>query len=70
MVAASDRVIAISFGGEDYTASLGINRTKTGKELLFARSTIVNVASAFNIDETDTVWADIYDTDGFIEEIK
>jgi citrate lyase subunit beta/citryl-CoA lyase len=67
---ASDRVIGISFGAEDYTASLGIDRTKKGKELLFARSMIVNVASMYGITATDTVWADINDSIGFIDEVK
>ena len=67
---ASNRVIGISFGAEDYTASLGIDRTKEGKELLFARNMIVNVAGMYNIAATDTVWADINDSDGFVKEIK
>ncbi len=67
---ASNRVIGLSFGAEDYTASLGIDRTKEGKELLFARNMIVNVAGMYDIAATDTVWADINDSDGFVEEIK
>jgi len=70
MAGASDRVIGISFGAEDYTASLGIDRTKEGSELLFARNMIVNVASMYGITATDTVWSDIHDSEGFIDEVK
>lgn len=70
MAGASERIIGISFGAEDYTASLGVDRTKEGSELLFARNMIANVASMYGIVATDAVWADINDTDGFIKEIK
>ena len=70
LAGASKRVMGLSFGAEDYTASLGIDRTKKGKELFFARSMIVNVAGMYGITATDTVWADINDSVGFIEEIK
>lgn len=70
LATASDRNAVISFGAEDYTASLGIERTKEGNELLFARSTIVNVASAFGLEATDTVWSDFRDLEGFRKEVE
>ena len=69
IAAASSRNVVMSFGAEDYTASLGINRTKKGDELLYARSTIINVASAFGLDAVDTVWADFKDVEGFKKEV-
>ncbi len=68
LINASDRVISISFGAEDYTACLGVERTKNGDEILHARSTLVNVASAYNIEFTDAVWKDINDQEGFVNE--
>ncbi|MEW9124505.1 MAG: aldolase/citrate lyase family protein [Thermotaleaceae bacterium] len=65
---ASPRVVAISFGAEDYTRTLGVDRTKTAKELTHARSYIVLAASVANVDAIDTVWADVSDMEGFKQE--
>lgn len=70
IAAASDRVTSISFGAEDYTNSLGTDRTKEGRELAYARSYIPLVASALGIDSIDTVWTDVNDMEGFIGEAK
>lgn len=70
IAAASSRNVVMSFGAEDYTASLGINRTKEGEELLYARNTILNVASAFGLDAVDTVWSDFKDLEGFKKEVE
>ena len=35
---ASDRIAAITIGLEDYTADLGVVKTATGSESLYARS--------------------------------
>lgn len=65
---ASKRVTSISFGAEDYTNSLKTERVKGGSALTYARSYIPLVASALGIDSIDTVWADVDDMKGFIEE--
>lgn len=70
IAAASNRVTSISFGAEDYTNSLGIERTKDGRELTYARSFIPLVASTLGIDSIDTVWTDVSDIEGFIREAK
>lgn len=67
---ASPRVVAISFGAEDYTRTLGVDRTKTAKELTYARSYIVLAASVANVDAIDTVWADVSDIEGFRAEVQ
>jgi citrate lyase subunit beta / citryl-CoA lyase len=67
---ASDRVISISFGAEDFTSSLGVDRTKTGTELLYARSQVVLAASVAKIDAIDTVWSDLSDPEGFKKEVE
>jgi citrate lyase subunit beta/citryl-CoA lyase len=67
---ASDRVVSISFGAEDFTRTLGTNRTREGKELFLARSTIVMNAKIAGVDSIDTVFADVSDTEGFMNEVK
>jgi citrate lyase subunit beta/citryl-CoA lyase len=67
---ASQRVESVSFGAEDFTRSLGAERTKEGKEIFLARNMVVMAASIAGIDAIDTVWADISDEDGFRAEVK
>ncbi|EMT6575218.1 citrate lyase subunit beta [Providencia rettgeri] len=55
---ADSRVWAISFGAEDYTASLGAIRSSSGEEILSARTTIINAAAAAGIDSIDTPFTD------------
>lgn len=63
---ASDRTVAVNFGAEDYTADLGVERTREGKEHLFARQMIVTAAKACGIMALDTVYSDIEDVEGLI----
>jgi citrate lyase subunit beta/citryl-CoA lyase len=58
---ASDNVVAVAIGLEDYTADIGVQRTAEGKESLFARCTVVNAARAAGIQPIDSVFADIDD---------
>jgi len=66
----SSRVIVISIGAEDFTRSLGTDRTKAGRELFYARTRLVIAASAAGVDSIDTVWADVSDMEGFTAEVK
>lgn len=61
---ADSRVWAISFGAEDYTAALGAVRSRTGEEILSARTTIINAAAAAGIDSIDTPFTDAQDESG------
>ena len=61
---ASDRVCALTIGLEDYTADLGIIRTRTGEETQFARSRVVNAAKAAGMQAIDSVFSDVADLDG------
>lgn len=63
-----DNVKAIIFGSYDYCNDLGIQRTKTGIEILYARERIVNACKAYGIDAIDTPFNDFYDTQGLIDE--
>ncbi len=67
---ASERVISISFGAEDFTRSLGVDRSAEGTELLLARSTIVMAAAAAGVDAIDTVYSNVKDLEGFEKEVK
>lgn len=61
---ASDRVCALTIGLEDYTADLGIVRTRTGEETQFARFRVVNAAKASGSQAIDSVFSDVTDMDG------
>jgi citrate lyase beta subunit len=51
---ASDRVAALAFGAEDFSAEMGIVRSRTETELLYARSCIVTSARAAGRDALDS----------------
>lgn len=67
---ASPRIVAISLGGEDYTASLRTERSKDGLELFFGRNAVLLAARAAGVQAIDTVYADTNDEEGLIEETK
>ena len=67
---ASPRMIGISFGAEDFTRTIGAERSKTGEELFVARSKIVLAAAAAGIDAIDTVFSDIDDDEGLRREAE
>jgi len=63
---ASDRVAALTIGLEDYTADLGVVKTATGGESLYARQRVVNAAHAAHIQAIDSVYGDVADLDGLL----
>lgn len=67
---ASDRLIGIALGAEDYCANLKTNRTKSGIELQLARETILVAARAAGIDALDTVFSDVNDEEQLIYEAQ
>ena len=64
---ASDRLIGIALGAEDYVTDLKTTRSD-GTELAFARGMIVNAARSAGIDALDTVYSDANNEEGFIAE--
>lgn len=62
---ASIRLQAIAIGGEDFTADLGVKRTREGNELLVARGELVLAAKAAKVDVIDSVFSDVNDEEGF-----
>jgi len=65
---ASPRVAALNFGAEDYTADLGAERTKEGRELDDVRARVVTAARIAGVQALDSVFADINDVEGLFEE--
>lgn len=61
---ASPRIDALLLGGEDYSVSMGIKRTRESKELEYARFRLVTAAKAFGLDAIDTPYTDIDDMEG------
>jgi citrate lyase subunit beta/citryl-CoA lyase len=61
---ASPRNCALTIGLEDYTADLGVVKTKEGGETLYARQRLVNAAHAAGLTATDSVFGDVADMDG------
>lgn len=61
IAAASKNVVALAIGLEDYTADIGVPRTREGVETFFARSMLVNAAKANGLQAIDSVFSDVSD---------
>jgi citrate lyase subunit beta / citryl-CoA lyase len=67
IASASDRVAALAIGLEDYTADLGVQRTREGWESFYARNQLVNAAKAAGIQAIDSVFSDVADMEALRE---
>jgi citrate lyase subunit beta/citryl-CoA lyase len=63
---AIDRVVALSFGGEDYATALGVPRSDAA--FAHARGVVVTVAAALGIAAIDTPFPVINDERGLVRE--
>jgi citrate lyase subunit beta / citryl-CoA lyase len=63
-IARGPRVAAVGFGAEDYTADIGVARTREGGELHFARAAVSLAAHAAGVDPLDGIYADFRDVEG------
>ncbi|MDA3812392.1 MAG: citrate (pro-3S)-lyase subunit beta [Spirochaetaceae bacterium] len=70
IASSSKRLVGIALGAEDYVTNMKTKRSPEGVEILFARSQIVTAARAAGIYALDTVYSDINNEEGFIEEVK
>ena len=61
---ASEQIVALTIGLEDYTADLGVVKTPSGSESLYARQRVVNAAHAVGVQAIDSVFGDVADMDG------
>jgi citrate lyase subunit beta / citryl-CoA lyase len=66
---ASESVVALAIGLEDYTADLGTQRTSEGKESEWARFRLVNAAKAARVQPIDSVFSDVQDTEGLTKNV-
>jgi citrate lyase subunit beta / citryl-CoA lyase len=64
IAAASPAVVALTIGLEDYTADLGVVKTRAGTETAWARHRLVNAARAAGVQAIDSVYGDVQDDDG------
>lgn len=70
IASASPRVVALTIGGEDLTADIGINRSASGREIFTARNLIVLAAAAAEVDALDTVYSRVHDIEGLKKETQ
>ncbi|HTX88935.1 MAG TPA: aldolase/citrate lyase family protein [Bacteroidales bacterium] len=66
---ASEHIVAMAIGLEDYTADLGTRRTAEGTESFFARSMVVNACRAAGIQPIDSVFSDVADMEGLRQNV-
>ncbi len=67
---ASKRLIGLAFGAEDFTASMGVQRTNSGEELFHARTQVVWAAKAAGLQAIDTIFADVGDMESLRRETE
>lgn len=67
---ASRRVVAMGIGAEDFAADMQANRSRDGKEILFAKSQLLLSARAAKIQALDNVFADVKDEEAFCAETQ
>ncbi|HEX6821861.1 MAG TPA: aldolase/citrate lyase family protein [Candidatus Sulfotelmatobacter sp.] len=60
---ASEKTVALTIGLEDYTADIGVVKTSSGTESLYARQRVLNAAHAAGIQAIDSVFGDVGDLD-------
>lgn len=67
---ASERLIGIALGAEDYVTNMKTKRYPDGQELSFARNMILHAARAARIAAIDTVYSDVDNVEGFQNEVQ
>jgi citrate lyase subunit beta / citryl-CoA lyase len=64
----SDRITGVQFGAEDLTKEMGIERTREGIEIEYARNVIAQAGNARKIDILDTPFTHVGDEEGLIQD--
>jgi citrate lyase beta subunit len=67
---ASDRLFALSVGGEDYTRDIGARRDAGGLALQHVRAVVVTVAAACGLLAIDTPYTALADDEGLAEDAR
>jgi citrate lyase subunit beta/citryl-CoA lyase len=61
---ASERIVAVAFGGEDFTNDLGVERLEDESQILYARQALCVAARAAHVAALDTPYFKLRDVDG------
>jgi len=61
---ASERIVAVAFGGEDFTNDMGIERLEDESQVAFARQSLCVTARATHVLALDTPYFKLRDPDG------
>jgi citrate lyase subunit beta/citryl-CoA lyase len=64
IASASEKIVAVTIGLEDYTSDLGVVKTSAGAETLYARQRVVNAARAAGVQAIDSVFGDVGNIEG------
>ena len=64
------RIIAAAFGGDDFTADFGVDRSDNDKELDFARKNFAVNCHAFGITSIDTPYVQYKNIEGLNQELE
>ncbi|MBI4312115.1 MAG: CoA ester lyase [Chloroflexi bacterium] len=70
IASSSPRIAGVAFGAEDFTDSMGVERTDTGAELAYPRAAVAVAARAADVLAIDTPYVNFRDTEGLAREIK
>lgn len=65
IASASKRMLAIGLGAEDFRTDMGMQRSESAEEILFARNLIALHAHAANIKAIDYVYSNFKNEEGF-----
>jgi len=65
---ACPRVWGVGFGAEDFTADMGMRRTREGGEIAWARAAVSLAAHAAGAEPIDGIFADFHDLPGVRED--
>jgi len=66
----SARLVGVFFGADDFTRDMGIQRSREGSELFYARSVIAVAARAAGVLALDTAFPDFSDEEGLVAEAE
>jgi citrate lyase subunit beta/citryl-CoA lyase len=68
IAAASERIVGVIFGAEDFGREIGLPAVREGeaRDLIYARSAIVIAAAAAHVQAVDGVWVDLNDSAGLL----
>lgn len=70
IASSSTRIVGVALGAEDYTDSMGVERSDDGNEIRYPRSAIAVAARAAEVVAIDTPYTSFRNTEGLEQEIQ